>query len=391
MIEKLAMEKLFSIAIRNDTISKTDECEFIEIYTNLGRANVIRFSEEYKMAPFVAQSSILYKIDTEYWTKVIDKYKFRNTLVKDLCEDLFTNFEGAGVNKIFLYENFGALLSSGLCISQFSSGDIDIHACPSNRLKIDKILQESGFYAIDSNSYSELVKTEYVNPDFFEVISDRGFAVNIMWVALSRAKIDTSLSFNDNDFWYNCRKVTGTSIIIPNVNVLTYLCLLHISIHGFTRAPGIRLYYDSLATDRQKPDMSKVIDYAKRNHNLVKLAVAVELSTKLVKLNFISVANEKFSILHRFKLLILRSILFNERSGTIRNKEHILKNLATEILSSDNTALVTLCRIVIPRRDWLKKTYSQETNELNIMKAYFLHWKNLLNRYDRKKRRMFIN
>ncbi len=66
-----------------------------------------------KVRPVVGKMMLSLGVDTDYWAKEYNFFLNRNKTVIKEIDDVFKTLHEGGVARIFAYENFGALLSSG--------------------------------------------------------------------------------------------------------------------------------------------------------------------------------------------------------------------------------------------------------------------------------------
>jgi hypothetical protein len=339
-------------------------------YLVIGRENVFDFAINKKIIPFIAHLLCKLNIDADYWNKFHEKFVHRNRIILDVLDKIFSDFDLYSVNKVFLYENFGALLCSDSCIGCFASSDVDIYADVAQSKRIATVLSEHNFSPKGQDHTNNTVKVEYFNPNLFE----KGFGINVMWKPLSRTKIPFKMDTENFINWDDLRIYKDTKIKIPDQSTLMYLCLLHISVHSFYRSPALRLYVDADLIAMRNPEWNKISAFALRDKTEVRTYTASILLHRLlgtpVPIDLIKTAIKK----HKKINLILKFVLSND-FASLKKEPSALIVLFIEILSSDYSWGKASWHILFPESKWIREYYLY--NGGSIVSGYFKHIINL--------------
>lgn len=340
-------------------------------YDRLGKDFMLSWAKTAKLLPMVAHLFMELAVDWEYWDKIHSQYCARNELTLSILTRVFLEFKANGVLKAFCYENLGALLSSKGCIGCFASHDVDVYVDPEYREIASRTIQRLHFSAKKSNAHVETIKTEfdYTGEEL------QGFGINIMWVALSRTKLPFELDLKGKIDWVSIPRYDTTMIAIPPHDALMYLCLLHISVHSYSREPGPRLYKDIENLSRIDTDWDRIISWAKSDGTLIRVIAALEIARKLRVLDLPKSVMEEMTRRGR-KIRSIKRIVFDAVSERLVTKLGLLEVLRLEILSSDHIALIAITEILFPSFRWIRKYYLLGQGSLSS--GYFMHWKNII-------------
>lgn len=336
-----------------------------------GCQKVYEFAHKEKIIPFIAHLLSRLNIDTEFWYEIHESYAKRNEEIINLLDEIFYSFKTKGIDKLFVYENFGALLASNSCIGCFASGDVDLYAQFAQKETIEAVLKEKGFYPLTTNTPADTVKTEYYNPELFE----SGFRLNIMWKLMSRTRLPFPLNLDTCMNWQDLKSYKGTHINLPSNEILMYLCLLHVSIHSFIRSPGIRLYIDLDRMNLVNPDWEKITNYAIKDGTEVRIATAALISSNLLEITLSKQITAIIRKRHR-RINCLLSLLYDRKNNRLKRNPSVLSILLLEILSADVNLMKSICQVIFPSKEWIKEYYLPTGGFL--LKGYLKHIKNLL-------------
>ena len=361
---------LSAVSLKSIPLLQSEIILIREGYTVMGRDNVFNFASKKKIIPFIAHLLCKLDIDVEYWDKFHENFVQRNRIILDILDKIFRDFDLNGIKKIFVYENFGALLCSDSCIGCFASGDVDIYADVTQRMNISTVLINNNFFPKGQDLSIDTIKVEYFNPNLFE----NGFGLNVMWKPLSRTKLPFNMDTENFINWNDLRTYPGTNIKLPDQETLMYLCLLHISVHSFIRSPALRLYVDADRLAMRNPEWNKISAFALRDKTEVRTFTASILLNRLlgtsVPIDLIKTANEKYK-----KIKIILKFVLNSNFASLKEEPSALKVLFIEILSSDYPLLKAFWKIIFPQSIWIREYYLYDGG--NIVRGYFQHIKNL--------------
>ena len=233
-----------------------------EAYNHYGREKMFSHFKEKKILPFAAKSFCELNIDPVFWGPILEEYRKRNLKIIGFLDSAYAAMESYGVKKVFLSENFGALLTSNGDIGLFASGDTDNCYDPEEKDKIYESLQSIGCTFRESYAVKRLNSSVWYPPKSYDLPDS--FYMGLQPKPLSRLYLPSFVDMKDFDGWSNMGYYGKTHIHIPDPTVLMYICMLHVSLHSFSRAPDIRLYTDLLNMSRMPIDYEKIVFWCKK-------------------------------------------------------------------------------------------------------------------------------
>lgn len=342
--EFILFSRLCNYSIKN--ILDIETCS--QIYDALGCNTVISRAKAAKMLPFIANTCLACNRDVDVWRPIYNEYKERNDRIINGLEIIYDALTQNGVKRIFLTENFGALLSSGGDTALFASGDVDNCADFSENEIISETMMSLGFKEERRYAGHLYISAEYSNPS---ILPD-GFEFGVQWEPLARLTLPSFVHLNDFVDWGRLRKVSGTSINLPPIDALMYICLLHISLHSFCRAPAIRLYRDLVNCSEgvKQEDWNRITQWANTYKTITRMSTSAYVGHKIADL---SVPAEVLSRLSR-KLI---NMVFEEKVGVLRKEPGRIQVLAIEILCNDDSVMSGAKDILFPDKTWKKQVY----------------------------------
>ncbi len=360
-------------AFRATDPTENDVHVIIGGYNNSTRSTLFEVSKSKKILPFIGNLMCRINLDKEFWDPVVTRYRTRNQYMLEVLNSVFTSFQTHDVTKVFVYENFGALLASGSDLALFASGDIDLYADPSERISIEKSLADCGFHPKYNNSSRELVASYFYNTDLLE-----DFHVIVMWQPLSRKKLPfrTDISFCID--WHKTVRYKGSSIILPAYETLAYLCIMHVSVHGYSRAPDIRLYADVHNVSLLSPDWRKVLEYAIHDGHEIRLITVCTIAHQLLAISmpdYILDARLKQKTVGK-----LLRIVFDRKGNKLNVYPNWQEILKIESYSDNKSIVMGLFNMVFPDSNWIRHYYL--FGEGNLIFGYLKHIKSLLGHKD---------
>lgn len=359
------VERIFLSAFGADELQITDISLY---YTDLVKKEIIHRAEKSKKMPFIAKYFQSCGVDIGYWSEVLNIYQSRNSMILEKTQELFYQFHLDGVKKVFLYENFGALLLSNTDFSQFSSGDIDIFADLSEKEKLTQSLNKLGFY--DIINHFSLVSSIFINNDL-----NLDFKINIMWQPLSRNKLPFYIDINNTIKWDNLIKYRETEIKIPNPTALMYLCLLHISVHCYVREPDLRLYKDIEFLSGMVIDWREIYELARYDKKIVRVSTVLYISKTFLKIDVPIIDN--FDRRKNIKSInkLIRYIV-DSKTGKLKFNPSKFDILKIEIYSDHSSFVYGIFKFLFPGIKWVRQVYP---NKLNLtLISYIKHFVALL-------------
>ncbi len=367
MNKETRYELFFTMSIKDKLTEEQVNAYVKPLYEEEGYENVYEATKKKKMLPFVAAMLVTSGIEKEKWEPIVEKYRERNTIVCQQLSEVYAMMRKAGVKKMFISENYGALLNSGRDIGLFASGDCDNCADLSEKATIDKVFESMGYTIKDRYSGKTLCTTSYYNS---QRLPD-DFYFGVCWEPLSRLKLPCFINMDDFVYWDNLRTLDGTSIKMPSIEALLYICLMHITLHSFHRAPAIRLYVDILNSCYNKDvDWERVYGWAKRDHTVTRMMTSAILANKLADVaipEFIKAyENDK-----RVKRLL--GYAYDQEAGCLNPEPGRVGVYNIEVSCNDKNQLCGLFEMLHPNRKWLKAHYGH-----GILISSVLHLKNII-------------
>lgn len=354
------------LIIRAEGLSERDEQRIRDIYTQYGKKSLYEYFKVKKILPFAAKTFSRLKLDKDFWTSILEEYRERNRKIITFLDEAYAVMDAHGAHKVFLSENFGALLSVDGDIGLFASGDTDNCYAPEEKNKIYQALVNIGCTYRETYSYRRLNGTAFFPPARYGL--PEGFYLGTQPTPLSRLKLPSFVNMEDFDGWRDTYYYKNTHIRLANPTALMYICILHISLHSFSRAPDIRLYSDLLNMSKTNVDYDEIVDWCKKNKTQTRVSVATTLSNALIKTNIpIKVTNQTYR-----KNSVLKRV-YDTNINYLINEPHGLKVLAIEIHCDDEGVIHGICKLAFPDKIWLSKTYGSTS-----LLAYFKHVRRLL-------------
>lgn len=357
-----------NLSISGRNISITDKDRINLFYADQGRKVIFDYAKKRKMIPFIGHLFCKLEMDSEFWSKYVELYESRNLKIIEILSDIFKDFHKANIFNIFLYENFGALISSETYIALFASGDVDLYADVSNKNEIYSIMENHCFKPTNMKEKSEKIKTEFFNKKIFE----KGYKVNVMWVPMSRLKLPFNMDINNCISVDSLKKYKDTEITLPSNEALMYLCLLHISIHSFSRSPDIRLYADIINMCKLNVNWNIIMGYAKQDNTLIRVATAAILTKKMFNIEIPSFILDYENKQSEVSKLI--KLVYDDNKDVLKYNPNLMDILRIETYSDGKGLLKGIYDIIFPEKKWVASYYEESM----IIKGYSKHIVNLI-------------
>lgn len=320
-----------------------------------------------KVRPVVGKMMVQLGVDADYWSKEYDFFLNRNKAVIEEIDTIFGKLQDAGITKIFAYENFGALLSSGTDIALYSSGDVDLYADVREKEQIESVMRLLGYEPTRDVYDERCIMTEFLN-------ANKIIRVNIDWIILRRMMFPISISLEEVIDWNLLRKYENTNILLPSKEALLYLCLLRIAVHGFSRSPDVRLYIDIQNCVCINPNWNTVIQWARRDHVLTKIVSVAYIAHKL---NGIEVPAEVITMAQKDKSAQrIIGLCFDEEKRTLRYDPAGMDLFRVEAASDNRSVFCELLSVIFPSPKWLSQFYEKKGDAMG--RKYINYYKHLL-------------
>lgn len=332
-------------------ITDEERSQLHDIYHEFGKDAFYEEAQKRKILPFVANTMTILNEDVDFWSKTTDEYRKRNMAILMVLDEAYATLRKHGVKKMFVSENFGALLSAGNDIALFASGDVDNYADPSERAGIYKAFEELGYRRKERFSGQHQIAAEFFPPDD-KLGLPKKFYISVDFYPLARLKLPCFIRADDFVLWDELTTYQDTSVVLPPPTALMYICLLHISLHSFSRAPDIRLYIDLLNMMHTQVDFVQIEKWCKRDYTCTRAATAADLCNKLFRTK---IPEEILGMSKRKEKVIKR--VFSSDDCDLIYEPHGLAVLKIEIACDDVSDLHGLMSIFFPDKVWLKDTY----------------------------------
>jgi len=356
-------------AFRAQAPTERARIEMLNEYEKEGRQKLYDYASRRKILPFVADLCIRIERDVLFWGEISEQYRLRNQNVIAQLDRVFSILRTLDVKKIFLSENFGALLSSKRDVSLFASGDVDIYADIAGKDRIYRAFELLNYEKKERYAGGKLITTVFYNND----VLNEGFGIDINWDPLSRLKLPCMAQADEFVDWEALRYYRDSNIILPPAEALMYICLLHISLHSFSRKPDIRLYTDIVNCAESCIDWNKILGYAGHDKTLIRVLTAAYLANRLLDVELPSTVTELIKANSRKIHKVLRIVYCEEKNRLIYEPTGI-KVFRVEVNCSDHGS--GMLKMLFPGKQWLKEVYLPSSG--NYLFAEIKHLRHLL-------------
>lgn len=351
----------FRLLVKGSYLNDNEKNTVRTIYDSFGMNCIYEIVKEKKIIPFAANTFCNCMLDVDFWSNILRHYQIRNKAILLFLNKVYTVLHEQGVRKMFVTENFGALLSADEDIGLFSSGDIDNYAAPNEKEKIYNAFEILGCARKERFSGAHQIAAEFF-PAKKEGLPDN-FYFSVDFYPLARLKLPCFVQADDFINWDKIYAYKNTEIILPPTDALMYICLLHISLHSYSRAPDIRLYVDLMNMFHTDIEYTNIIKWCIHDKTCKRVAVSAELSNWLVETRF---QNDIIELSKN--RLGLEKMVYDFKKRDLRYAPDRLKILLIEMKCNDSNMLVGLKNILFPNKEWVKKVYMSCG-----LKAYLLH------------------
>lgn len=362
---------LLNAAFKFKELPSAEIVAICDLYKQEGQNKIYEFSKNKKILPFLAVLMSKLNIDSQFWDEKALYYEKRNRGIIECLNAVFKKLSENSVKKIFVSENFGALLLADGNKALFASGDVDIYADISQKEEIYKSFKELGYKIKERYTKRKLINSSFYNDDLLP----KGFYFAICWYPLCRIKLPCFVDADEFIEWDKLLSYKNTAIKLPDIESAMYICLMHISLHSFSRAPDIRLYIDIKNICGLPVNWGKICEFAKRDKTMVRLLTACILSKKILGADIPDTVldNRKNYDNQITKIL---NIVYDEKNNSLICEPHGIKILFLEAYSNDTGLWHGIREILLPDRNWVREVYCG--NKGNILIGYIKHIKNLL-------------
>lgn len=358
---------IINYAFRVTPLTEEETLYVINNYSLENATDIKETLKTKKVRPVVGKMMMGLGVDVEYWEKEYNFFLNRNKAVIEEIDRVFGELKKKGVSKIFAYENFGALLSSGTDVALYSSGDVDLYADVDQKDKIVEIMGALGYKPTLDIYHERNIMTEFLEEGGV-------IRVNVDWIILRRMMFPIDISLNGVLDWNNLKYYGDTNIQLPSKEALLYLCLLRIAVHGFSRSPDVRLYIDIQNCACVNPDWDKVIKWTKRDKVLTKVVavafIAHHLNGVYVPESVLRMAEED-----RFAQIIIEKC-YDSKNRTLRYDPAGMDLFRVEAASDNRSLVGEIIAMFFPPKKWLVAFYQKEGD--SRIKKYVNYYKRMI-------------
>lgn len=363
-----AYNTLTNAAFKYCELSAQEKAVIGELYKSEGQQNIYEFAKNKKILPFAAVLLAGLAIDKAFWGAIADEYRQRNEIIINRLNSLFIKFSDCGIKKIFVNENFGALLSADADKALFASGDVDMYADITQKEQIYLALEQLGYTKKERYANKKLISTSFYN----ESVLPANFHFGVAWHPLSRLKLPCFINADDFVEWERLTVYKDTAIKMPDTEALMYICLLHISLHSFSRAPDIRLYIDINNMSKLPVDWEKILHLARRDKTMVRVLVSSVLANRLLSVkipDFVLALSS--SPEYKKQISRLLKLVYDDKKNCLIYEPKGLKILKIEALADSPGYMAGIAKILFPEKEWVRETYAGDNG--NIIAGYIKH------------------
>lgn len=339
------IRSILPFLLRLPTILSPDEIQLVKKeYALIGRENVDGYLKKEKQSrPFAAVVLAFCDCDTDYWNQVFQEYVKRNTVIVKILQSVFESFHKRGGRSLNVYENFGAVLSSGQSVGFFASGDVDFTVEVDEEPLVIAALHERGFYEeerIDHAKASNQIVLPFYNPN---VLDGKGYWLNIMRKPIARSfmlKQDNYLARLSKSRVGGLEAYQDTDIRILEPTAMVYFNALHFACeHFYSASPGMALCCDLDRVIRAREiDWDRLARWAQDDHAGLRVRMALDICHYFLRTD---VPLEKFGKPSKV-YCNLRSKIVDEDNNYLISQDGKWARLATELLSDDAPLLKSL-------------------------------------------------
>lgn len=341
---------LFREAYKHGDVAPHEQDIIFQLYKSEGRDKIVEVIKKKKLFAAIAKLFTDLEIDKEYWAPQVDYYRRRNLAVIDSLDEMYELLEKNGVYHLAVVENFGALLSSKQDICMFNSGDVDQYGDVSEKEALYAVLKESGYEISENRAGNILISSSIKH----KTLIPKNFYFGINWDITTRVNLPVISTNGPITNWNDNNYYKKTHIHIPAIETLMYICMMHVAVHGFCKAPDIRLYYDIANVADNCVNWNLLIDWAQRDHNEVRLATAAILANKLLDVGIPDFVTE---IGNKKQVESLLSVVYRESDNSLVDFPGIKQRFLIETYSDDYGARHGFCGVFFPKREWITEKY----------------------------------
>ncbi|MBQ6431390.1 MAG: nucleotidyltransferase family protein [Oscillospiraceae bacterium] len=342
----IQFSKLANASVRED-LAQEEKQELIRLARELGEETLLAKATQAKMLPFLAKLMLVLKVAPQTWQPIYDRYAERNRQIIAELDRVYAALTAAGCRKLFVTENFGAMLAACGDTALFASGDVDNYVDAEEYPAVKRVMTSLGYRCEERFTGALFISANFEHPE--RLPQDFHFSFEVF--PLSRLTQPCTVKTDDFTNWAQLRTYRDTAILLPQRDALLYICLLHISLHSFCRAPAIRLYRDivNAADGLTDAEWARIAAQAKRDHTERRLYSAAYLSNRI--------AGTALPIAQEPKIKQLLKLVYDEKHGVLLPEPSRARVMRIEIASHDRSAAAGLKDTLFPDKDWRRSVY----------------------------------
>lgn len=326
-----------------EILTQEEIASIYEAYQAMGREKVDEeLRREKQTRPYASLVLANIDCDSDYWEQVHTEYVNRNTCILDFVKKVSRDFAAKGGKTMSVYENYGAVLSSGISIGCFASGDVDF-TVNEDELEIAKsALVQNGFILDtrkDHAAVSQKLVMSFYNPDALR----SGYWLNIMRKPIARdfmLKQNLYLKRLIELRAHDLERYGDTDVQLLPPTAMVYYNALHFACeHHYSASPGMSLCCDIDRVARNcDVDWQLLKKWAIEDKVGIRLQLALDICRYFLKTPVPENLWDRKS--SNYKKLWSR--LVDEKNGFLISQDGRLSRLYTELISDDKPVLFSL-------------------------------------------------
>lgn len=361
----IRFSKLANASVRAGLPPENEKANLRGIALGLGGDDLLKMAKQAKMLPFLAKLLLTLEIEPQVWQPVYDRYAGRNRQVIAELDRVYAALTASGCKKLFVSENFGAMLAADSDPALFASGDVDNYVDAAEYPAVKRVMTSLGYLCEERFAGALFISATFAHPERLPEDFQFGFEV----FPLARLTQPCNVRTDDFTDWTKLRTYRDTAILLPPREALLYICLLHISLHSFCRAPAIRLYRDIVNAADGLTDAAweRIAAQAKRDHTERRLYTAAYLSNQI--------AGTALPVPQKPNIQGLLKLVYDEKNGVLLPEPSRARVMRIEIACNDRSFAAGLKEMLLPDKRWRKSVYGS-SGPAGIVR----HWKRILSR-----------
>lgn len=356
--------KLISRLVSGAVVSVPDQSYITDCYKEMGKDGMFEFVRKKKIIPFAAKTFTRMGVETSYWKALLEEYRDRNKKVIRFLDRAYEVAAFNGVNKMFVSENFGAMLASGMDLGLFASGDVDNHAALEEKDKLYAAMNSLGCEIKERYAKNMIIAAEFFPPKQYGL--PENFYMSVDFYPLARLKLPCFIDSEMFVDWEKMHCYEETHIKLAPDTALAYICMLHTSLHSFMRAPDHRLYIDLYNVFKLDVDYSLLATWCERDKTKTRAAVAGRISNTLMETQIPAIITDQGRSEKLFQMVC------NQQEKYLYPEPGKLQVMKVDIMCDDSSDAHGVFEILFPDQNWMRKVF-QETG----ISAYLSHWKRI--------------